>query len=412
MHLAAITAVAATVFGHSADGAPLKVVSQGSTAAKTDVLVVGSIHGNERAGEPIVAALRRAQAPAGVRLHTVRTVNPDSRGRHNARGVDLNRNFPASWRALPRGTFYSGPKAASEPETRAVMALVRRLMPDITVWFHQHLNCVDPSHGADPAVVASYAALVDMRHCSLPRYPGTASRWGNATVPGSSAFVVELPAGSLTERAVLRHRRAIRVLTATYASNSRAHAAAAPQPTIYQDLIPFPASRVRAMRRYSERHYGTPIARLSEPKQIVEHVTAGGTYRSVRDSFAQDVADPELHERPNVCAHFVVDRGGGIHQLVRLNLRCRHTVGLNHVSIGIEHVARTDAEFMGNARQLAASLRLTRWLQARYGIADADVIGHNESLKSRFHYERVARLRTQTHGDMAPATMRRYRDRL
>jgi hypothetical protein len=41
-----------------------------------------------------------------------------------------------------------------------------------------------------------------------------------------------------------------------------------------------------------------------------------------------------------------------------------------------------------------------------------DVIGHNESLRSRFHRERVARLRRQTHGDMVPASMRRYRARL
>ena len=198
---------------------------------------------------------------------------------------------------------------------------------------------------------------------------------GNATVRDGSAFVVELPAGPMSRRAVSTHRRAIRLLTATLAANTPSARTAATKPTIHQHLIPFPESRVRAMRRYSQRHYGTPVARLSEPKQIVEHITAGGTYRSVR-------------------------------------LRCRHTVGLNHVSIGIEHVARTDAEFLGNRRQLAASLRLTRWLQARCGIADADVIGHNESLGSRFHRERVARLRTQTHGDMTAATMRRYRGRL
>ena len=57
----------------------------------------------------------------------------------------------------------------------------------------------------------------------------------------------------------------------------------------------------------------------------------------------------------------------------------------------------------------AASLRLTRWLQARHGIATRNVIGHNENLSSPYHRERVARLRKQTHGDMRRATMRRYR---
>ena len=41
-----------------------------------------------------------------------------------------------------------------------------------------------------------------------------------------------------------------------------------------------------------------------------------------------------------------------------------------------------------------------------------DVIGHNESLGSRFHRERVARLRRQTHGDWRNASMRVYRARL
>jgi hypothetical protein len=58
---------------------------------------------------------------------------------------------------------------------------------------------------------------------------------------------------------------------------------------------------------------------------------------------------------------------------------------------------------------LRASLRLTRWLQARYGIATKDVIGHNESLTSPYHHERVARLRRQTHADFPRRFMVRYR---
>ncbi|HKG04155.1 MAG TPA: hypothetical protein VKB03_13310 [Conexibacter sp.] len=37
------------------------------------------------------------------------------------------------------------------------------------------------------------------------------------------------------------------------------------------------------------------------------------------------------------------------------------------------------------------------------------MIGHAESLSSPFHRERVASLRTQTHGDWQPAAMGRYR---
>ena len=72
----------------------------------------------------------------------------------------------------------------------------------------------------------------------------------------------------------------------------------------------------------------------------------------------------------------------------------------------------SDGEILGRPAQLRASLRLTRWLQSRYAITTRDVIGHAESLSSPYHHERVARLRTQTHGDFARPAMRRYRAKL
>ena len=69
-------------------------------------------------------------------------------------------------------------------------------------------------------------------------------------------------------------------------------------------------------------------------------------------------------------------------------------------------------QVLANPRMLRASLALTRWLQVREHIATRDVIGHNESLTSPYHRERVARLRTQTHADWPRALMRRYRARL
>lgn len=184
--------------------------------------------------------------------------------------------------------------------------------------------------------------------------------------------------------------------------------ASAPRPTIDQDPIPFDAKRKADMRAYARRHYGVDDFRLRAPKVIVEHITVTDTYSAVFNTFAPN-RPASFGELPGLCTHFVIDRAGTIHQLVPLALMCRHTVGLNHRSIGIEHVARTDEQLMGNARQLRASLRLTRWLQARHAIPRRHVIGHNESLTSPYHRERVARLRRQTHGDMRPATMRRFR---
>ena len=57
------------------------------------------------------------------------------------------------------------------------------------------------------------------------------------------------------------------------------------------------------------------------------------------------------------CAHFIIDRDGTIYQLVRLNLMCRHTVGLNWAAIGIEHVASPTRRCSATARRCAARSR-------------------------------------------------------
>ena len=188
--------------------------------------------------------------------------------------------------------------------------------------------------------------------------------------------------------------------------------AVADRPPIHWDAIPFGADRKRQMRAYARRHYGLDDFHLVTPKTIVEHFTASTSYSSAFNTFAANQPDVELHERPGVCAHFVVDRDGTIHQLVSLKLMCRHTIGLNDSAIGIEHVGVSDDQVMGNDRQRRASLRLTRWLQGEYAIRTRYVIGHAESLSSPFPHERVEALRTRTHGDFSHATMLAYRKRL
>jgi N-acetyl-anhydromuramyl-L-alanine amidase AmpD len=163
------------------------------------------------------------------------------------------------------------------------------------------------------------------------------------------------------------------------------------------------------MRAYARRHYGIDDHRLRDARVVVLHLSVTDTARAVYETFAPNRPDPELGELPGVCAHFVVDQRGRIYQLVSLALMCRHTVGLNHVSIGIEHVGRRELDVFGRDRQLRASLRLVEWLQQRFGIAVRNVIGHNESLESPYHRERVRRLRRQTHADFPTPMARRYR---
>jgi N-acetylmuramoyl-L-alanine amidase len=184
------------------------------------------------------------------------------------------------------------------------------------------------------------------------------------------------------------------------------------KPRIVQKLIPFPAKRKAEMAAYAKRHYGIDSYKLASPHVIVEHYTVTPTLQATYDTFAPDVPDPELHELPNVCSHFVIDTDGTIYRLVPLRLMCRHTVGLNYTAIGIEHVGSSDSAVLGNPHVLKASLKLTSWLRCRYGIAVKDVIGHNESLSSPYHMERDPRVKNQTHGDMTKASMDVYRKKL
>jgi hypothetical protein len=188
-----------------------------------------------------------------------------------------------------------------------------------------------------------------------------------------------------------------------------------PRPHIIQNPIPFGSERKAQMVEYVRRHYGsfmTPTYKLRNPHVIVIHYTVSPTFEATYNTFAPDIADPELHELPNTCSHFVIDQGGAIHQLVPLGIMCRHTVGLNWTAIGIEHVGSSDTEVLDDRAQMNASLKLVRWLRCRFHISIANVIGHNESLSSPYHHEDVPSLRTQTHGDFVRADMRVYRQRL
>src|SRR5438128_9004587 len=161
-----------------------------------------------------------------------------------------------------------------------------------------------------------------------------------------------------------------------------------PKPAIVWKPIPFGAKRRAETVAYARRHYGLDRWRIVGPHVIVEHISLTDSLSAVYSTFGPDVPDVELHELPGLCTHFVVDKDGTVYQLVRLDTICRHTVGLNWTAIGIEHVGQRDADVLGNPRQLAASLRLTLWLEQRFHIQLRNVIGHNESLTSPYHRER------------------------
>ena len=147
--------LAPTVYGRSVLGAPLEVWRP---AGACRILIFAGIHGEE--GETTAAlskALRHFEWPS-PHCAVVLAANPDGimRGtRCNARGVELNRNFPTvDWRPdpvmhryvldAPRDVALSpGSGPGSEPETQALMRLIDELEPEAVVAVHAPLACVE-----------------------------------------------------------------------------------------------------------------------------------------------------------------------------------------------------------------------------------------------------------------------------
>jgi len=129
--------------GRSHEGRPLRVRRVGDGPRR--VIWIGGIHGNEREGVVSTAELPDALAAVPdaleqVTLTILEDVNPDGTAantRGNARGVDLNRNYPA-------GNYLPGPRYGErpldQPEARALHDLIRAERPHLVIVAHSWRN--------------------------------------------------------------------------------------------------------------------------------------------------------------------------------------------------------------------------------------------------------------------------------
>ena len=193
-------APARVLMGSSVRGHPIVARRQGPSTAPYVVLLLGQMHGSEPGGRAVVRALRRLAPPAQLQVWSIDTINPDGARlgtRRNARKVDLNRNFPHHWRrGYTQRLYFPGPRAASEPETRAFMAFVDALRPDLIVSLHQAFRSVDAGIPRARTWARRLATAFDLPMTVVPcRGPcaGTLIGWYNQNFAGY-AVTVELTA--------------------------------------------------------------------------------------------------------------------------------------------------------------------------------------------------------------------------
>jgi murein peptide amidase A len=196
----------------SVEGRVLRAVRIGSGRGPA-ILVFGAIHGNEPAGIAVARDLLADAKLVRSNVWVVSDLNPDgvARGtRQNAHGVDLNRNVPWQWRSAgQRGDLeFSGPRVLFEPESRFAYALIRRVHPRVTIWFHQPFGVVDASGGSF-RVEQRFARRVGLPVRELARYHGSAASWQDHRFRSATAFVVELPPSALSDASVESYRRAV-----------------------------------------------------------------------------------------------------------------------------------------------------------------------------------------------------------
>jgi N-acetyl-anhydromuramyl-L-alanine amidase AmpD len=189
----------------------------------------------------------------------------------------------------------------------------------------------------------------------------------------------------------------------------------APKPSIRADHVSYGDARRDQMAAYSRRHYGNSEWRLDRHDAIVLHFTGTDSYAATWNTFESNA--PNLGELPGVCAHYVVKQSGAIAELVPPRIRCRHAIGLNHRSIGIEMVQATgqgshwaDQQILDRRPQVRSALRLVRWLQSRYGIETLDVIGH--AMANSSPYFKDLKGWRNDHTDWLKRDVREFRQRL
>ena len=201
--LASVEALGLEEIGRSTEGRAIGVCRWDAAAGRAPLVILGGIHGDEPASTAAVvalcAALEQRRTPLPLPLLIVPAVNPDglARGSKNsARDVDLNRNFPArNFAPTHEPGYFPGDAPLSEPETRAVAALVQAHGVRGVVAVHAPFACVnyDGPAAAWAEAVARASGWPARADIGYPT-PGSLGSWLGVD-RGVPVLTLELPAG-------------------------------------------------------------------------------------------------------------------------------------------------------------------------------------------------------------------------
>ncbi len=192
---ASVPAAYVGIIGFSAEGEP--IVAYFFEGREPGILIIGSIHGSEPGGATLCEHLLwrlRDGTPDDRRVVVVPKANPDGLlrlRRENARGVDLNRNFPA---ANFRRSSTGGPEPLSEPESRALYDLVREERPGLVISIHEPLGVVDYD-GPATEWAHCLAERIRLPLRRLGALAGSMGSWVGETL-GLPIVTLELPRGA------------------------------------------------------------------------------------------------------------------------------------------------------------------------------------------------------------------------
>jgi N-acetylmuramoyl-L-alanine amidase len=151
------------------------------------------------------------------------------------------------------------------------------------------------------------------------------------------------------------------------------------------------SERLELTRQYCRLHYGMDSYTLKNPKIIVIHYTAIDNVKDSLNYFIPAVIWPDRSYikrfgRLNVGVHFLVDKNGDIYSLLPTDIIGRHVIGFNHVSIGIENVARNDEKL--TLAQLKSNARLIKAILMKFPSIEY-LIGHLEYTDSNLPHYRL-----------------------